>query len=58
MGGKTSTFRVLVGTPEGKERVENLDVYDLIILKWAVMYHGRLWTEFIVISTRTYKGPL
>jgi hypothetical protein len=56
MGGKTSTFRVLVGTPEGKERLENLYVY-MIILKWAVKYDGRLWTEF-VISTRTCRGPL
>jgi hypothetical protein len=58
MGGKTSTFRVLVGTPEGKERLENLDVYDKTILKWAVKYHGRLWTEFIVISTRSCRRPL
>ena len=30
MGGNTSTFRVLVGTPEGKKRLENLDVYIYI----------------------------
>jgi hypothetical protein len=42
MGEKTSTFRFLVGTPEGKDRLVNLDVYDRIILKWAVKYDGRL----------------
>jgi len=48
-------FIVLVGTPEGKKRLENLDVYIyiyiyMIILKWAVKYDGSLWTEFIFIS--------
>jgi hypothetical protein len=40
MGGKISTSRILVGTPEGKERLENLDVCDMILLKWAVKYMG------------------
>jgi hypothetical protein len=56
MGGKRSTCRVLVGTPDGKKRLGDVDVYEMIILKWAIKYDGRTWTGLIFISIGTCGG--
>jgi hypothetical protein len=36
MGERRSTYRTLVGKPEGKERLEYLGVDVRIILKWVL----------------------
>jgi len=37
MGERRGVYRVLVGKPEGKNRLEDLGVDGMIVLKWIFM---------------------
>jgi hypothetical protein len=36
MGEKRNAYRILVGKPEGKRQLEDLDIDGRIILKWML----------------------
>jgi hypothetical protein len=40
MRERGNTYRVLVGNPEGKNRLQNLDVDETIMLKWSLKHIG------------------
>jgi len=45
MGNKVGTYRILVGRPEEKGHLEDIDPDDRIILKWIFKnWDGNAWT--------------
>jgi hypothetical protein len=53
MGEKRNTSRILVGEPEGWNRLEYLGVGGRIILKIYVKEDRRAWTRFISLRIET-----
>jgi len=48
MGDRRSAYRVLVGKPEGKDHLENINVDESIILKCILKkWDGKAWTGLI-----------
>jgi hypothetical protein len=54
MGERRSLYMVLVGKPEGKERLEDSGVDKRIILKWIITkWDGGAWTGLIWLRIGT-----
>jgi hypothetical protein len=59
MGEERGAYRILVGRPEGRNRLEDPGVDGSIILKWIFKkWDGRAWTGLIWLRIRTGGGLL
>jgi len=57
MGQTGNAYRVLIGKPEGNNRLEHIRVDKKIILKWILKDQvGRVWTGFIWLKIRISNG--
>jgi hypothetical protein len=45
--GDMRCCRIFIRKPEGKNNMEDVDVYDRIILKWIQKADERVWSGFI-----------
>jgi hypothetical protein len=51
-GGRKGAYRVLVGKPEAKNRLEDIEVYVNIVLKLLFRkLNETAWTKFIWLRT-------
>jgi hypothetical protein len=59
MGKKRNAYRVLVGQPEGKNPLEDLDVGGRIILKWILEKQDMVvWTAMVWLRIAAHGRPL
>jgi hypothetical protein len=59
MGEVKNVYKILVGTPEGRDHSEDLGVDGLIILKWiSGKQNARLWFELIWLRRGKSGGLL
>jgi hypothetical protein len=56
LGKRRGAYRVFVGKPEGKNRLEELGVERTIILNRVFKKYNSVWTGLIWLRTRTCGG--
>jgi hypothetical protein len=57
-GEKRHAYRILVGKPEGKRPLEDLDVGGQIIVTWILeAQDGMIWTGFMWLRIGQVEGP-